>query len=200
MTTIEELQDNKEIFESDLKTIFKIFGLSRFLKDVLLWISILISLILSIILYFNSNQQLIYINKIKNICFMIVPAMVGLSVAGFAIAMTQFDRNTLEKIADIDDGENSSLYQKTSAVFSVTIFVQVTALLMAVIAEFVMPFSTKVSISYKTANIINSISFFILCQTFLYAIFIIIDLVKNIFACSQTLNFLIILNKILDNK
>ena len=92
------------------------------LKTTLL--SSIFSFLLSVILWFFPDEQLIYIDKIVDLILLVIPALLGLTLAGFSIAISHINENALRKITnvDIDDDKDFSFYQILNAVFAVTVF------------------------------------------------------------------------------
>jgi hypothetical protein len=190
----------KEKFAPGIKGIFSIKPLSEIIRERFFILALVMAGLLTAVLFFLTEKRLEYIDCITDIIIMIIPAILGLSLAGFAIVIGQVNQEALSRIADLDVGgiENKktfSLYQKTNAVFSVTVLTQLIILIFAILIKIIKPLSLRVPVPGQLASMTNLAVLFTESGLFFYALFSIVDLVQNIFTTGQIVNFLFIKNK-----
>ena len=188
----------KEKFPFGYKGIFTIKPVSFYIKDVFFIIGFILSISLSLVLWFFPEEQLLYIDILVNLIVTIIPAMLGLSLAGFAIVISQINEKALVKLTDvnIDDNKNYSMYQTLCAVFSVTVLIQIIPLVIAGTISLIKPLTLKLSVSYIAASLGNCTAIFLSCVFFLLSLFSIIDLIRNIFAAGELVNYVFTKNKL----
>lgn len=189
----------KERFPVGLRGVFIIKPFFKtVVKDKFFITAVLVATIIDGILFFYTEKQIYYIDMINDLVIFVIPALLGLSLAGFAIVVSQVSQDSLDRMADLDIEEenNYSLYQKLNAVFSITVLAQLAPLIIAALVKLIKPLSIEIPVSSSMAIIGNAIVLFIELMFFLYALLSIIDLVKNIFNTGQTVNFIVIRNKL----
>lgn len=184
------------IFVMGIKGIFSIFSIKRLIKETSFLVSLCLAIIFSIVVVIFCNDKMLdIIEKIIDLIIAIVPAILGLSLAGFAIVISQINTETLERTADIQKKNENSLYQKTNAAFSIMCLTQLTALIISVILTLIMQISKKILVSYFIAKIVNIILIFLLTFICLYALFSVFDIIYTIFNSGQIVNFIFLKNK-----
>ena len=184
------------IFVMGIKGIFSIFSIKRLIKETSFLVSLCLAIIFSIVAFIFCNDKMLdIIEKIIDLIIAIVPAILGLSLAGFAIVISQINTETLERTADIQKKNENSLYQKTNAAVSIMCLTQLTALIIAVILTLIMQISKKILVSYFIAKIVNIILIFLLTFICLYALFSVFDIIYTIFNSGQIVNFIFLKNK-----
>jgi hypothetical protein len=164
-------------------------------------VAFIISLTLDIFVFRESEKQLDYIEMFVTMIFSIIPAVLGLSLAGFAIVISQISEKTLKKITDVDvekEGE-TSLYQDVNIVFTLSVLAQFVPLIIAILINLIKPISLQILVTPKTAIITNIIILHLESWAFFYALFSIVDLAINIFTMGQIVNFIFAKNKIEKN-
>jgi|GEM_PF-5940537 membrane protein len=190
-------ENARSIFGMKIKGIFSIFPIKRLLKECSFIISLFCAMVFSILVFIICrNEMLNIIEKIITLIIAIVPAILGLSLAGFAIVISQINNETLERTANIENKNQRSLYQKTNAVFSIMCLTQLTALILATILSLVMQISKKILVSYFIANTVNITLIFLLVFICVYALFSVFDIIYTIFDLGQIVNFIFLKNRI----
>ena len=98
------------IFVTGIKGIFSILPIKRLIKEVSFIVSLCLAIIFSIVaVIFCNDKMLDIIEKIIDLIIAIVPAILGLSLAGFAIVISQINTETLERTADIQKKNEKTL-------------------------------------------------------------------------------------------
>lgn len=190
------IENAKTIFAPRLKGIFFIFPIKGLLKECSFIITLFISVTFSMLTFFICLNNILYmIEKIINLIIAIVPAILGLSLAGFAIVINQINTETLERTAIINEKGTSSLYQKTNAAFAIMCLTQLIALIVATLLTIIMPISKKITVSCFIANSVNIVLIFLLTFICLYALFSGFDTIYAIFNSGQLANFMFLKNK-----
>jgi len=185
--------NKKNLFPTGFKGIFSIKTIKEtILKDVLFYIAILISAIISVVIFFMPDRQVIYIEMVSSLIVSVMPALLGLSIAGFAIVSNQTNEEFLIKMAAIsEENQDYSFYQKQNAIFSITVLLQLIPLILTVFIKFVIPITIKIPVSLTIASVGNITTLFVTILFFVYALLSILGLIKSIFNTGQVINALI---------
>lgn len=196
MTEREFKEKAKAIFAPGRQGIFSIFPPKKLIKERPFSVSLILSILfLVLVSYICPDKMLVLIEKQTELIIAIVPSILGLSLAGFAIVISQINTETLERIADIQENKEYSLYQKTNAAFSIMCLTQLFVLIFAVFLSLVMLFSVKIPVPKFLADGVNMFILGLLTFIFLYALFSIFDIIYTIFNSGQVVNFLFLKNK-----
>lgn len=188
---------SKNTFSPSLRRIFSIFPLGSLAREWIFILAVVLSLAFSLVIYvFTPNKLIAYIAKIIGITYAILPAVLGISLAGFAIVVSQINTDTLSRVANIPEGKPYSLYQKTNASFSITALSQLLALFISVIVDLLTPLVSKIVVIEWLADITNAIVFMLLLWLFMYSMLSVFDTIKTIFTSGQVANFLYVKSKI----
>jgi len=184
----------KHKFIPGLKGIFLVRPVNMILRERAFIISAVGALFLLIIALVFPEKQIFYLDMMTDFIVSVIPAILGLSLAGFAIVVSQLNEKALSRltnISDVMDKKEYSLYQKTNAVFSITVLAQLLPLLAALLIKVIKPISMENPVSGLCATLGNVFALFIESLLFLYGLLSIVDLVQNIFTTSQLVNYLL---------
>lgn len=171
-----------------------LFGISALLKlykwKLLLegsFVPTLISILIVIpICLFSKESDLKLLEVIDNMVLSIIPNLLGFVLSGYALLIGFGNITIIAK----QKGNESTLYQKISTVFSIALLMQMLLLIFA----FLVRFTLNASLSCKSLILSSSINIFtIIALMFglLYVTFMIKDLVLIIFNYSQYQHYLI---------
>ena len=195
--TIEELKSLRDTtFAPGLKGVFSIYPLKEVLCEKGSVFSLILSFLFSLCLFFFPEMQVKYIEQVVDLVFLIIPAILGLSLSGFAIVISQVTDDKLKKTGKISEGKSYSIYQKTNSVFAITVLAQFSILFISLLIKLFMPLTLLIPVPITLALYGNSFFLFLLITLFIYALVITIDLVKNIFTSGQIVNLLSITDEI----
>ena len=193
--TKEEFKKNaKEIFATGIRGIFSIMPIKRLLTERTFILALLLSILLTIFVSV-SGYTLSYIERVTNLTKDIIPAILGLSLAGFAIVISQMNTETFKRTANIQEGKTHSLYQKTNAAFAIMCLSQLISLILSIVVSLIMPITVNIPVTELQANLVNIFLIFILTFILLYSLFSVFDIIYTIFASGQIVNFMFIKNK-----
>lgn len=199
MTQDEFIKYGRSIFSTGIKEIFIIFPFKRLIKEIGFIISFILALAYSlVIILFCPEKLLNAINLEVELVLAIVPAMLGLSLAGFAIIIGQVNQDVLNRTGDIPDVNKKkfSLYQTTNAAFSITVLVQLCALFIAVTVTLAKLITPHIPVSERMAIWGNGIVIVLMTFFLIYIFFSVLDTVKAIFNSGQIVNFIFLKKKI----
>jgi len=175
------------------KGMFFVYPVKKIIKEKEFFISLGISFCIFIFAFLEPEIALDIVDTVIDLAFLSIPAILGISITGFAIVVSLVSNRVLKKIVKIYPKEDSepktSFYQQINAVFGITVLAQAVCLLLSIIIKGIMPFTLKVLVHPLLAQILNALLVFILTLVFAYSLLILICLVKNIFTLGQTVNY-----------
>lgn len=193
------LQKAKKTFQPGIKGINSIHSMKKMFAGKVFILSCLIT-VLIVILFAFYEQQIDLIINIIDLIFIVIPTVLGLSLAGFAISISQISNESMEPLAIIQEGKDFSLYQTSNAVFSQTILAQFYCLLIAILTKIILPISIQIPVNAKLAVFVNALIMLLIAFSFIFSFLLIFDLVQNLFTTGQTANFLFMKKKIMDEE
>lgn len=179
----------RETFITGISAVFKIAGYKKSFFSV--WttkLPIYISIITVIIFYFFDIDYYEGILELKTQMLSFLPGILGFTIAGYALVIGFIHGGMLTRITEPSKDTRFSLYQKMSATFAVNIIFQGFALIIAYLVHFVMFIDAKqilLTPPLCVIIILNVLCFIILTYWFLISLFMIIQIVLNIFSFSQ---------------
>jgi len=191
----------KKKFTPGLKGFLSLKPVKEVITDKFFIAALVIALILDCFVLLDPEKQLDYIEMLGTMIFSIIPAVLGLSLAGFAIVISQVSEKALELITkvDIEKEGDKSLYQDVNMVFTLFVLAQFIPLIIAIFINLIKPFSLQILVTQKTATIANFMILLFESWAFFYALLSIVDLALNIFTMGQVVNFIFTKNKIEKN-
>jgi hypothetical protein len=196
MTTKHNSATLKETFITGLSAVFKIAGYKKTFFSV--WFTkfpIYISVAVSIIFYTLDVDYYQGIIELKNLMINFLPGILGFTVAGYALMVGFIHGDMLDKITEPTGDSNYSTYQKMSATFAVNVILQGFALIIALLAHLIIFIDTNSSSLITTPSnwldLINIFFFLVLTYWFFISLFMVIQIVLNIFSFSQLHHYFI---------
>ena len=191
-------------FLPGLKGVLRLYPIKSLIKEWLFILSLILSLIISFFILFSDSDSFIqHLNLVLSFSIDIIPALIGLSLAGLAVFMSQGDRDVMEKITDLSfsntAGTKYSYYQKVNAAFSITILAQLISLVVCIIISVAEPLTLLIPVNSILASCINFLVYFCCFFLLIYSILSIVDIISAIFSAGQVINFLFFKDKISNN-
>lgn len=170
-----------------LKIIRKNYGTKLFLRGAI--VPLIISFVVTgIFLVVQRTIDVELIRDTANLILGIVPSLLGFVLSGYAILIGF----SVMLIAKQENGSDEpTLFQKTSAVFAMGLIMLIILLVFAFVLRLVL--NANLSCLFENhciCSLANLIVFFLLVFGTLYVVFMIKDLVINIFNISQLQHFL----------
>jgi hypothetical protein len=206
MAKTNQTKDNlRETFLTGLSGIFKIAGLKKTFFSY--WFSIVpifIALITVVCILIFRLDSLKFVLEIKNTMLDFLPGILGFTIAGFALMVGFIQAGMLDKITEPVKDSKFSLYQKMSSTFATNVILQAVALIIAYTAHFINYIDSNRNNAFKlpsnSAEIINYLGVFVLSYWFSISLFLVIQIIVNIFGFSQLHHYFINKAKLDENE
>lgn len=188
----------KEKFKSGFQgIIFNSGGISKLLYNEYNLSAILLTLIISVVYYFNVSkisEEISLINALISIAISLLSGIVGLSLAGLTLIITfsnpvvieYCSKNQFEQFKK-DNFFKVSYYQKAVAKFAFIVFFQVCTLIIFFLLSIFRGFNIKICECH--AHIINAIIFCFGFYFLVFSLILVLVSILNLFTFSQTSNF-----------
>lgn len=180
----------RETFITGLSAVFRIAGYKKTFFSV--WFTkapVYISILASIIFYFFKIDYYEGIVELKTQMIAFLPSILGFTIAGYSLMVGFIQAGMLDKITEPSRDSNFSLYQKMSSTFAVNVILQAVALIIAYAVHFIIFVDAKRNLNFNTPPLLilatNIFGFAVLAYWFSISLFMIIQIVLNIFSFSQ---------------
>lgn len=194
-----------ETFITGFDAIFKIAGFEKSLFSK--WSTLLPILLSAIIFIFSLALQVdIYklIVEVKELMISFLPGILGFTIAGYSLMVAFIQAGMLNEITEPLKDSKYSLYQKMSSTFAINVILQGLSLVFAYFIHFLIYFDTnrKYKFIYSECylKVINTIGLLVVVYAFFISLFMIIQIVLNIFTFSQLHHYFINKEKIALNE
>lgn len=161
------------------KAVWQNYGWKGLLKDSIIPFSAAIGI--SAILISKGTDTLQMLDKILSIGIDVVPAMVALILAAYAIMLTFIAGDSFANAKKNEAGKN--LIKRINANFSACLFVSTLTTVTMIIVSLI----ASMGIECRYANIINFTTFFVVCYLLLYSVAILFGIIIDIFNAGQTI-------------
>jgi hypothetical protein len=189
------LKENfKKKHNGDLSTLLKIYWENKpIYKSQYFWIAFICSMISIVLPNFITISKILIIDFLANKSLSVFPNILGFSLGGYILLISLNSREILDVLTEPADERKDkySFYQKASAVFAFSILLQTLSLIIGLVFVLVIEVGNSSFVSYKIAEILNSIALFILVFVMSYAILLIVQIILNVFNFGQVLHFFI---------
>jgi hypothetical protein len=185
--TSETLRDT---FITGLSAVFKIAGYKKTFFSV--WVTIwpIYISVAGCIIFLTFGIDLYKgIIELKSLMLNFLPGILGFTIAGYSLMVGFIQAGMLDKITEPSRDSNFSLYQKMSSTFAVNVILQAIALIIAYFVHFFvfidMESKLRIDTSIWVKFTVNIIGFLFLAYWFFISLFMVIQIVLNIFSFSQ---------------
>jgi hypothetical protein len=201
-TTNQTSQNLEETLHTGLYGIFKITGIKDVIKSGVFICSIVSTISLLFFVCVTKYDSYSLIKEIKSLCLNILPNILGFTVSGYAI-MVGFTQSMMQKkITEKIPNSKYSLYQKISSKFALNIVIQGIVLLIACGIHFIIVINeggkNPIHLESRYRDIINYIALSFITFGFTLSLFLIIQIVANVFGFSQLIHYFVNTEKIED--
>ena len=201
MQTKQTKENLQETFNFGLSSLFQISGFEKsFFSN---WSTILPIIISGIVFIFSLAIKVdIYklIVEVKGLMINFLPGILGFTIAGYSLMVAFIQAGMLNEITEPMKDSKYSLYQKMSSTFAINIILQGLSLVFAYFIHFLIYFDTnrkdKFIYSECYLKVINTIGLIVIVYAFFVSLFMIIQIVLNIFTFSQLHHYFINKEKI----
>ena len=188
-TTPNPLEELKATHNPGVSGLLKIFPVSR----LVLHVAFLSSCVLAAVLLVFTNIFSLHIEMIKVITqavLTIIPGLLGVVLAAYALIIAFFSDSTLDRITRPLKEKPYSLFQSTNAGFAISVIILCLILIFGFTVSIFTSIADKIIVPYLLAIISNNLILFILTWGLSYGILLCIVSALNIFGIGQTTDFL----------
>lgn len=201
MATKQTLQNIDETFVTGFGGIFKISRFrERFLKESITIFSIVIAIIFPIISIIGNIPIVDFIKDIDGLMINFLPGILGFTIAGYSLVIGFVQSNMLNSISEPSKDSKFSLYQLMSANFAFNIILQAIALVIAYGVHFINYIDEKTSLNLNVPesalSTFNLSALALLSFWFTISLFLVIQIIINIFGFSQLHHYFVNKSKI----
>lgn len=164
-----------------LKGFFKTYEFSNLKRHIIL--AIVLTILYFIILFISKLDVKTQIDKILNLGIDILPNLLGFLLGGYAILISFGSVRFLKMVTKVVEGQKTSLFQKTSLNFTLSIFVNCVALLFVFFTKIISDLNYTIScfIGSDLVYIFNFIVIFVLVFLLLFTIILLPQLLFNVY-------------------
>lgn len=160
------------------KNVFYNYGLEGFLWDSILPLTI--SMILCLIMYLNHSDVFIQVKYLVGVGLNVVPAMVALILAAYAIFLTFLISDSFQKVKDTKGG--NKLIKDLNSSFAACLSISSITLIAMIVTSCI----ANMNIEIANSDFINYSVFAIVSYLLAYSVSILFGIVIDIFNCGQT--------------
>lgn len=158
--------------------VFRHYGICSLLEDSIL--PGILSVVLFLLLKWSDANIREQLDFLLNIGFMVVPVMISLVLAAYAILLSYILSDSVSKVVEEENGKE--FIADLNSGFAAYLFFSVVAIVLMIIVSCVL----HLEIDCGFTNIVNSIVFIVLCFLLFYSVNILIGVVIDIFNIGQT--------------
>lgn len=190
MATKQTLQNINETFVTGFNGILKISKFrEKFLKEGITIFSIIIAIAFPLISIIGHIPIVDFIKDINGLMINFLPGILGFTIAGYSLVIGFVQSNMLNSISEPSKDSKFSLYQLMSANFAFNIILQTIALVIAYGVHFINYIDEKTSLNFSVPDYIfstfNLLGLSLLSFWFTISLFLVIQIIINIFGFSQ---------------
>lgn len=154
------------------------YGFKGFFTDSIL--PAIISIILCVIIYLNNLNVFIQIKHLVEVGLDVVPAIVTLILAAYAILLTFIISDSFKKVKNTEGG--NKLIKKLNSSFAACLSISSITLIVMIVTSCI----ANMNIEIANSDYINYSVFAIVSYLLVYSVYILIGIVIDIFNCGQT--------------
>lgn len=158
------------------KNVMRYYGWKSFLKDSCL--PLIISCFLCILQLLNNTDIFDQLTHVLSLGLAILPTMIALILAAYTIVISVFIKD-FNDIAQIPNGQQ--LIQSLNASFAACLFIATFTTIIIITASCI----ARIGIDFEYSNIINYLTYFIVCFLTLHTICNLTGIIIDIYNCGQ---------------
>ncbi len=159
------------------RSAFSVYGLKNFAIDSI--IPAILSLLLVIVGVYSGADTYKMLGVIFSLGMSIIPVMISLLIAAYAILLSMFCSKTADDIAELDGGEE--LLANLNSDFAVSIYVSIVSILVILSGSFI----HGLGILFEYSTLVNSVVSFLVLYLLCFSVLILKDLVIAIYDIGQ---------------
>lgn len=176
------VQNNKSKDESGWKKVSKFYAAKDFLKDSL--IPAVISGLITVWVLTGFSDTFEILNNILNLSLEILPVILSLLIASYAIVLTIYWSDYGKKIRKIEVGKK--LLSNLNSGFAAILMIMILGLLVCIVVQVVIWADLNTN-SYLVAQAVNSIALFFILFILCFSVYSLKDIIANIFNLGETM-------------
>ena len=157
--------------------VFSVYGTKNFLLDS--WCPFLLAIVLVGCGFYWGDDTYEVLGKLLDLGIDMLPVLLSLLIAAYAIILPMFFSKTAEDIAEEEDGE--VLLEELNSDFALSIYVSLVSVFVIIVASFI----RNLSIKFIYADVVNVVVAVIILYLIFYALKILKDLVIAVFNIGQ---------------
>jgi hypothetical protein len=201
MTTKQTKESLSETFLLGLTGIFKITGFKKiFFTSWVTITPIFIAVLGLLICFIGGLDTYLFVVEVKSQMIGFLPGILGFTIAGYSLMVGFIQAGMLDTITEPMKDSKFSLYQSMSATFASNVLLQALALILAYFVHFIIYYDEATKISLKIpaqlSSIFNAFALLLLLYWFWLSVFMVVQIVLNIFGFSQLHHYFINKNKV----
>jgi len=205
METKQTIENIQETFITGFWGILKISGLLRdFWKYNTSKYSVILAILIGPLSLVCKVDIQSLINEIQNQMIVFLPCILGFTIAGYSLVVGFVQSNMIEKITEPRKDSKFSLYQIMSSKFGMNVILQGLALTVGYLYHFIIYFDKNNTLNLKFSHcyvsVVNFIGLIIIAFWFIISIFLVVQIVINIFNFSQLHQYFINIEKVRDKE
>lgn len=193
------MNNYSDCFKPGFKGVFELFPMHSLIREKTFIISCILSIFVSVcILIFDADSFVRYIDLILSFSVDIIPSLIGLSLAGLAVFMSQGEKNFMQRITELTLGsveKPHSFYQKVNASFAVTIILQLISLFVSILVLVIKPITLSIPVNPVWSLVVNFSAYLLCFFLFVYSMLSIIDVTATLFSAGQAVNCTLFVEK-----
>jgi hypothetical protein len=156
-------------------------------------VSIFLTIIFLVIFYLLHGDSYMFIKELTTQAIAFIPNILGFTIGGYAFLIGVNSSTLLNKITEPQSHSKYSLYQEASASFAINLVIQACTFVISYCVHFIILLEegSKISnnLSECTTAVVNHTILSILCLLFISSLFMIIQIIVNIFDFSQLIHY-----------
>lgn len=192
----------KEIHSGSLRNIIFLYNIKRLKNSVPFYGAVILSILMTA--YGIGKNPLSGVLFLVDSGYKIIPAILGLSFAGFGVVLSIGGSSMISDFVDNDLSSfdqnkevAASTFQKMLAVITWSVLIQSYLLVLIIVVDFVLQNQVNlVDLGDSTYHIINCIVLLLMSGIFFYSVLLIPRTLLNLFTFGQLTNFVHLVKKI----
>lgn len=168
----------KKVSEFGWGAVLRHYGWCSLLEDCIL--PGLLSVFIIILMIVNKADMREQLESLLNIGFMIVPVMISLVLAAYAILLSYILSDSVSKV--VEDRKGKEFIANLNSGFAAYLLISVIAIVLMILISCVLP----LEVECKCENKVNTLVYFFISFLLFYSVNVLIGVVIDIFNIGQT--------------
>ena len=200
MATSQTIDNIKKTFLLGLPGILKTSGPRKVLTTAVFIISFSLSIVFIGTVYATQVEPYSLIIDVKNNIITFLPSILGFTIGGYALVVGFVQSNMMNKISEPLLDEDYSLYQRMTSTFALNLIIQGFGLIVAYFYHYVIYIDSNAKqqliADLNILKFINYVGLWFLAFNFLISLFLVVQIIINIFNFSQLHHYTVNIEKV----